>query len=57
MNLRHTAATFDQETLLATKRSGGVVEWWGGGVVCSQPIGSLLNAFSCQPFRTGVVFG
>ena len=33
MNLRHTAATFDQETLLATKRSGGVVEWWGGGVV------------------------
>jgi hypothetical protein len=32
MNLRHTAATFDQETLLATKRSGGVVEWWSGGV-------------------------
>jgi hypothetical protein len=55
MNLRHTAATFDQETLLATKRSGGVVS--GGVVECSQPIGSLLNAFSCQPFRTGVVFG
>jgi hypothetical protein len=58
MNLRHTAATFDQETLLATKRSGGVVECWSAGVLeCSQPIGSLLNAFSCQPFRTGVVFG